>query len=222
MAQPGIDGLVTDRTRAGRGRHLTHVVLVLAAPALVLSGLALQRGVSESPRAEDIPAPPRQQPMSSAPVVDPPPPPKRPGTPRRVIIPRLDVRAQVDPIETVDRTLVPPADPQRLGWWRDGARPGDPGTAVITGHTVHTGGGALDDLETLVPGDEVIVADGRTQVAYDVTSVEIYSAAEVARDHRRLFKQEGRPRLMLVTCEDWNGEIYLSSVIVMAEPHDAG
>lgn len=194
------------------------MVLASAVPALVLSGLALQRGDGGAPRAEDVPAPPRLQPISSAPAAIQTP--RPPGTPRRVLIPSLDVRAQVDAIKAVDRTIVPPADPQRLGWWRGGARPGDPGTAVITGHTVHTGGGALDDLEDLEPGDEVIVADGRTQVSYDVTSVRIYSTDEVARQHRRLFRQGGAPRLMLVTCEDWDGETYLSSVVVMAEPRE--
>lgn len=190
------------------------MVTVLAAPALVLSGLMLQSGEGEPPDAADAPAPPRLQPISAAPTVDAP----VLGVPRRVLIPALDVRAQVDPIEAVDRTLTPPADPRRLGWWRDGAQPGDPGTAVITGHTVHDGDGVLDDLEDLVPGDEVIVADGREQVSYDVTSVRIFTAEEVAQRHRQLFKQGGPARLMLVTCEDWDGESYLSSVVVMATP----
>lgn len=41
-------------------------------------------------------------------------------------------------------------------------RPGSPelrgdqtGTSIIAGHTGHTGGGALDDLERMSPGDEV-------------------------------------------------------------------
>ena len=52
--------------------------------------------------------------------------------------------------------LVPPADPQRVGWWGEGAAPGERGRALVAGHTVHTGGGALDDLETLEPGDRVL------------------------------------------------------------------
>ena len=38
-------------------------------------------------------------------------------------------------------------------------------------------------------------------------------------DHaERLFSQDVPGRLVLVTCEDWDGERYLSNVVVVAEP----
>ena len=45
----------------------------------------------------------------------------RPGYPDRLVVPALDVDAPIRPIEAPDRTLVPPADPQVLGWWASGA-----------------------------------------------------------------------------------------------------
>ncbi|QIK77264.1 class F sortase [Nocardioides piscis] len=135
----------------------------------------------------------------------------------------MSVDAPVDPILATDRTLTPPADPQRIGWWADGARPGDRrGTALLTGHTVSTGGGALDDLEDLVAGDRLEVSSSRGSIDYTVASVEIISTSEVAARHRELFDQGGAPRLVLVTCEDWDGEAYQSSVVVTASPTSAG
>ena len=142
-----------------------------------------------------------------------------PGSPRRIVVPALSVAAEVDPIRTRDRTLIPPTDPQRIGWWADGARPGDTtGTALLTGHTVNAGGGALDDLEDLAAGDRVEVSTRRGTIAYRVASVQTLSREEVATRHRELFDQGGEARLVLVTCEDWDGQAYQSSVVVTATP----
>lgn len=142
-----------------------------------------------------------------------------PGSPSRIVIPALSVDAEVDPIRTRDRILVPPTDPQRIGWWADGARPGDPaGTALLTGHTVHAGGGAFDDLEDLATGDRVEVSTTRRTITYRVASVQTLTREEVATRHRDLFDQGGAARLVLVTCEDWDGQAYQSSVIVTATP----
>lgn len=145
--------------------------------------------------------------------------PRIPGAPRRVVIPALDVDAPVIPVRAPDRTLVPPTDPNRLGWWADGARPGDArGSALVTGHTVHDGGGALDHLETLRRGDTVVVATRTERFRYAVRSTHVYSKGRVADDATRLFSQEVPGRLVLVTCEDWDGERYLSNVVVVATP----
>lgn len=142
-----------------------------------------------------------------------------PGAPHRLLVPELGVDAPVVPIATRDDTLIPPADPQRLGWWAEGARPGaDAGSALITGHTVHTGGGALDDLEQLDRGDRVVVRTDRGRVVYAVERVRIFSKGTVSDHAERLFSQEVPGRLVLITCEDWDGSRYLSNVVVIANP----
>jgi len=155
----------------------------------------------------------------------------RPGYPDRVIVPTLDVDAPVLPIKAPDRTLVPPADPQVLGWWADGAQPGAAtGSALVVGHTVHTGGGALDDLETLDEGDQVLVRSTRTQdgegslhtMEYVVETVRVYRKGRLAERAAELFSQEVDGRLVLLTCEDWDGTRYLSNVVVTALPVDPG
>lgn len=141
------------------------------------------------------------------------------GAPRRVLVPTLGIDAPVVPIRTVGDTLVPPSDPQQLGWWADGAKPGaGTGSALVTGHTVSAGGGALDDLEALEPGDRVTVRTDRGSVAYAVDRVRIYTKGAVADHAERLFSQDVSGRLVLITCEDWNGEAYLSNVVVTATP----
>lgn len=152
---------------------------------------------------------------------------RRPGSPDRLVVPALDVDAPIRPITAPDRTLVPPADPQVLGWWADGARPGaETGSALVVGHTVHTGGGALDDLETLRAGDEVHVHSHRgtgderrdRTETYVVEDVEVYRKGALARQAAELFSQEVDGRLVLLTCEDWDGTRYLSNVVVTALP----
>jgi LPXTG-site transpeptidase (sortase) family protein len=143
----------------------------------------------------------------------------RPGAPRQVRLPSLGVSAAVIPVKAPGGTLVPPSDPQRLGWWADGAEPGAAeGSALITGHTVHTGGGALDDLEQLEPGDTVVVLTQRGTIRYDVRRVHIYSKGSLAERAERAFSQDVPGRLVLITCEDWDGERYLSNVVVTAAP----
>ena len=145
--------------------------------------------------------------------------PRRGVVPDAVVLPALGVRADVLPIRTQGGALTPPADPLQVGWWSGGARPGaDHGAAVLTGHTVHTGGGALDDLENLVAGDRVLVRSGRASVAFRVTSVRILSKAELARESVDVFGRGGPGRLVLITCEDWDGSGYRSNVVVTARP----
>jgi LPXTG-site transpeptidase (sortase) family protein len=145
--------------------------------------------------------------------------PWRPGAPRNITIPRLGVTSQVLPIHVLDSALVPPADPDVLGWWAEGARPGDPrGSVLVTGHTVSTGGAALDRLEELRPGDSVTVRTRRDTLEYAVRRVAIVDKGLVARRAERLFSQEVPGRLVLVTCGDWDGTRHRSNVVVTAQP----
>lgn len=141
------------------------------------------------------------------------------GQPHRLVVPKLGINAPVVNIHVSGGVLDPPADPKTLGWWAAGAKPGARlGGALITGHTVSTGGGAFDDLETLRAGDKVRVRTAKGAVRYRVTAVTIYRKASLARDAARVFSQSVPGRLVLVTCEEWNGSIYLSNAVVLAEP----
>lgn len=141
------------------------------------------------------------------------------GAPRRLLVPAIGVDAPVVPVEVRDGTLFPPDDARVLGWWSDGAPAGAvAGGTLITGHTVHTGGGALDDLEVLEAGDTMHVRTRGGSLEYVVAVVATYRKASLARVAERVFSQSVPHRLVLVTCEDWDGSRYLSNVVVVAEP----
>ncbi|MET9276153.1 sortase [Kribbella sp. NPDC003557] len=143
----------------------------------------------------------------------------QPGDPIRVSVPRLGVSARVLSIRARGGTLVPPSNPLLVGWWSDGARPGAAkGSAIITGHTVHTGGGAFDDLDRLTAGDTVSVTTRRGALSYVVTTVTVYRKRALAKAASRVFDQSVPGRLVLVTCEDWDGTSYLSNAVVVAVP----
>lgn len=141
------------------------------------------------------------------------------GRPLRVQVPRLGVDAPVVPISGQSGTLTPPDDPSVLGWWREGRSAGaGAGTAVVTGHTVHTGGGALDELGTLRPGDIFTVGTGGGRITYRVLWQHDYPTAQLARQAPRLFGQDDFHRLLLITCSGWNGRGYDFSAVVYARP----
>jgi LPXTG-site transpeptidase (sortase) family protein len=141
------------------------------------------------------------------------------GRPTQIVVPALSVRAPVVAIAAQGSTLVPPSDPTTIGWWSGGAHPGaTTGTAVLTGHTVSTGGGAFDDLDLMSAGQQVRIGSGETQLDYVVRSVTIYPKQTLAEHAAELFDQTVPGRLALVTCEDWNGSVYLSNAVVIADP----
>ena len=145
--------------------------------------------------------------------------PVKPVDPIKVSVPTLGVSARVLRIRARGGTLIPPSNPLLVGWWSDGARPGAAkGSAIITGHTVHTGGGAFDDLDQLTAGDAVTVTTGRSTINYVVASVTVYRKKALAKQAARLFDQTIPGRLVLVTCEDWDGTAYLSNAVVIATP----
>lgn len=193
--------------------------MVAAGVLLLVVGLLWWTGQSPAPRAsaEGVASPTHspsmdttQAPVRARPV---------PGAPVEVRVPALGIVAPVIPVKAPGRRLVPPSDPGQLGWWADGAKPGArTGSALITGHSVNNGHGALNDLETIRRGDRIVVATRRDAVRYVVRQVRVFHKGTVARQAEKLFDQSVPGRLVLVTCEDWDGQQFLSNVVVTAVP----
>lgn len=143
-----------------------------------------------------------------------------PASPRELVIPRLEVKARIVSVELGQNlTLLPPRSPKLVGWWTGSAKPGAPkGGTVIAGHTVHTGGGALDKLPTLKVGDRVDVRTRTGTMSYRVDQVVTYHKDQVAKDAEKLFGQQTPPHLVVVTCDDWDGKAYRSNVVAFATP----
>jgi LPXTG-site transpeptidase (sortase) family protein len=136
-------------------------------------------------------------------------------------IPRIGVRAPVVPIQSnEDRVLEPPRDPSVAGWWSDGAAPGEQrGAAVLVGHAVRNkGGGVFDDMGDLHRGDAIKVERSDSTLTYRVQSIEVLSKNEVARNAEEIFAQTGAGRLVVITCDDWDGKMWRSNIVTIAVP----
>ncbi|MER6937104.1 class F sortase [Nocardioides sp. NPDC127514] len=146
-----------------------------------------------------------------------------PGAPQRLELPGLNTKARVVPIRLKGEVLDPPRNPREIGWWVGSAKPGSAqGQTVVTGHTMHTGGGSLNKLDHIEEGQEVdiVTKDGTFQ--HQVDSVEVLSRKELAEQAQRLFGQDhGDGRLVIITCTDWNGSSYDSNIVVMAHRFNA-
>lgn len=144
-----------------------------------------------------------------------------PAAPVRLIVPTIRLKAPIIPIEvTPEGVLYPPDDVDEVGWWQRSAKPGaDQGQTVITGHTVHSGGGVMNELGELDPGDPVRVRTPEGVLDYETTEVFVYTRAELAENAEELFKQDREDvRLVLITCTDWENGEYQSNIIVFADP----
>lgn len=202
------------------------VVAVVAVAGAFAAGVGPEGVASSAPaRAAHSTVEPQAQPVppqrTGSPVAA-----VEPGVPGRIEIPALAVDAPVDPIAASGGILRPPADPDRVGWWEAGARPGGRrGATLLTGHSVSNGDGALDHLSDLRPGALVelhLEAGPRGRagriVSYRVDSVTPYDREDLARHASRLFATHGRPSLVLVTCIDFDGSSYRGNVVVVAHP----
>jgi hypothetical protein len=127
----------------------------------------------------------------------------------------VGIDAPVVPLRLAGSTLIPPDDPRVLGWWGvpAGAKRG---VTLLVGHTVHTGGGELDDLEDVTVGAFAHV----NGLDYEVVSNEVITKGELAERAPDLFDQAGSHRLVVVTCEGYDPATghYDSNVVLVARP----
>jgi hypothetical protein len=144
--------------------------------------------------------------------------------PRQVSIPSVGVTLPVAATGVqADGQMELPEDPRVVGWYRFGARPGDPrGSAVLGGHvdSERYGVGPLNRLASVQPGDRVAVTDADGSVLrYEVTRVQ--RIVRSALPTNRLFAEDVAHQLAIVTC----GGRYLpeaggyeDNIVVIAKP----
>jgi LPXTG-site transpeptidase (sortase) family protein len=144
-----------------------------------------------------------------------------PAAPVRLVVPSLKIKAPILPIEVNNQQILdPPRNPRDVGWWKRSARPGAAqGQTVLTGHTVHTGGGVMDDLGDLRKGELVKVVTPKGTMVYTTTRVVTWSKPELAERAVDIFAQKrSDTRLVLITCTGWTGSTYTSNIVVFAKP----
>jgi sortase (surface protein transpeptidase) len=144
----------------------------------------------------------------------------RQGTPVRIEIPAIGVRAPVIRLGlNRDGSLEVPRRWGDTGWWSGGSRPGEPGPAVIAGHVdSKTGPAVFYEIPRLRRGDIVTIRrrDG-SSVRFTVQG-----SARYAKDHfptARVYGPTRRPALRLITCSgqfDHSTGHYLDNTVVFA------
>jgi LPXTG-site transpeptidase (sortase) family protein len=130
------------------------------------------------------------------------------GLPTNLKIPSINVDANVLSVGlTPAGAMDTPKGPSDVAWFNLGKRPGESGSAVITGHygTWKTGGGSVfDNLNKLSKGDKLYVtADDGTTTTFVVRETRNY---DPKADATNVFSSDDdNSHLNLITCEGtWN------------------
>lgn len=144
-----------------------------------------------------------------------------PGDPVRLTAPAIGLDSTIVPIEMgADQVLHPPEDTDQTGWWRSSAKPGSTrGQILLTGHTVHSGGGVMNRLGDLKPGQIVKIRTRKAVTTYRIIQNSTWTREQVAATANELFSQKvNHRRLVLVTCTDWVDGEYTNNIVAFAAP----
>jgi sortase (surface protein transpeptidase) len=144
-----------------------------------------------------------------------------PPGPSTLSIPRIGVRAPIVGVGRKASGAMQTPDPDQVGWYRFGPRPGEPGPAVLVGHVdTKTAPAVFHRLRQLRPGDEILVGqpDGTT-TRFLVGRLEQHP--KTALPTNRIWTKANRPLLRLITCAgsyDHATRHYRDNLIVYASP----
>jgi hypothetical protein len=160
---------------------------------------------------------------ATEPVTSPPAPVAPAAVPVSLRIDDIGVEADVLQVGIApDGSLEIPERVSDVGWFREGVRPGEPGSAVVVGHVdaASQGPGAFFFLSELAIGARVSVLDDRgTRQEFEVVARREYRKAELPIDS--LFGRGGPAVLTLITCGgefDPDAGSYDSNIVVHAVP----
>lgn len=215
--------------RAGAAARLGAVVALLACAACGSGPAAPEAALPPPPVAPSAPLPPSPSPESTAGLLD-----SRPATldalrAEQALRP-VAVQVPGSPPAPVDaRTTDPvtggldlPDNAAAVAWWASGASPGTgAGSVVLAAHVSYQGQtGPFTRLSGVAAGSPVVVtsADGSSRT-YQVQSTR--SAPKTSLDRTGLFRTDGPPVLVLVTCGgeyDKRTRSYADNVVVTAVP----
>ncbi|OGZ69218.1 MAG: hypothetical protein A3D44_00835 [Candidatus Staskawiczbacteria bacterium RIFCSPHIGHO2_02_FULL_42_22] len=145
-----------------------------------------------------------------------------PGLPVRLAIPSIGVDAKIIRVGLAsDGSVDVPKGPSEVAWFQLGPRPGQKGSAVVTGHYGPWRSGAhsvFDNLHQLKQGDKIQVYDDQGNVlSFEVKKTEIYGPSESPPE---VFAQNDGVHLNLITCQgDWvaSQKTYTKRLVVFTE-----
>lgn len=152
-----------------------------------------------------------------------------PITPTRVTIKRMGVDSPVLSLGLADdgSPATPPfSQPQTMGWYNLGPRPGAAkGKAVLTAHTFHDGGALgnklYDQDSGLKAGDVIALSDarGHTQ-CYRYTAASKVDVASYDPNSTVIYDANSSPELAIVICWDYkaSSKFWASRIVFHATP----
>jgi LPXTG-site transpeptidase (sortase) family protein len=126
------------------------------------------------------------------------------GVPLRLLIPRIGVNAPIEDagITAQGDLATPTKNPwDDVGWYSNGPRPGEQGSAVINGHLDRPGGypAVFWNLRQLHAGDEVLIVNAQGKsVRFRVARIASYPPQEAPLED--IFSATGGAYLNLITC----------------------
>ncbi|WP_374116647.1 class F sortase [Streptomyces gilvus] len=225
MAAP--DSPSSDDEQAPNGSRTGANLMMVCAAALVIVAVSLAGGRDASADRSRTPAAAPQAAAPAAPAspdarettADPHLPRSRPV---RLLIPKISVDAPFTDlaIGPTGQLEPPPAhDTNLVGWYADGASPGEAGTAIIAGHVDTTTSAAVFvRLGELQKGDvfHVVRADGR-KATFVVDSAETFAKDDFPSD--RVYADTPRAEVRLITCAgdyDRTARDYKDNLVVFA------
>ena len=113
-----------------------------------------------------------------------------------------------------------PKSLDETAWWRHGSKPGEAGNTVIVGHTSSRSHGVFDDLGDLRRGDRIVIRAKTGRAAYTVTETDEVAVEDFDTVADDIYRKTGPSGLVLMTCGDWDGRDYDTTVIVRADVDD--
>lgn len=147
----------------------------------------------------------------------------KPGLPRQLIIPSININATIDYVGLAsDGAMDIKPNPMIVAWYMLGPRPGEEGSAVIAGHYGWTENGApaiFNNIQKLNKGDKLSIIDQKGQsINFKVRGVRKYKPDS---DATTVFhSNDGKSHLNLITCNGvWvnDKQSYSNRLVIFAD-----
>ncbi|MGW7412824.1 class F sortase [Streptomyces sp. NPDC054863] len=221
---PSVPSVPSFAVAADSARFRTHCALVVLGALVglwLVQGGSADVGEPPQPTSAEAFAPGRADRTGERTGGQAAPAPLPPSEPVRLRIPqiRVDTPMMQLGLDAAGGLEVPPqGNPNIAGWYRDGTRPGAPGTAVVAGHVDTADGpavfyrlGALRKGHTI----EVLRKDGRTAV-FSIDAIEVYDKEDFPE--QKVYGRAARPELRVITCGGGfvEGKGYRGNVVAYA------
>jgi sortase (surface protein transpeptidase) len=137
-------------------------------------------------------------------------------------IPKLTIQTNIEQVgQTKTHEMDVPKNAANVAWYVYGAKPGEEGNAVISGHYDTPSGkpAVFYKLKTLVDGDEVtVISEDGTETRFVVTGKEVHSYKNFPSEYV-FFTKPGK-NLNLITCGgiwDVHDKIYNERLVVYTQ-----